>query len=415
MRQKIARVAREQGQLLAGAAIGLAAPFLLLLMLISVPASLAGGLGILLFVTVAWLTRRLADLQRRRATTVLGGPVTSPYSPLPTGILARTRALLGDPATWRDLTWLPCQFAMGVICVTLGLGLWLAAVQCMFAPLLRVLLPARTTFDPVVLEITGRSGPLTWLLVPVGVGLVLLAYRLPRHLVTGQARLASALLGPTSTARLTARVDRLTATRAAAVDASAVELRRVERDLHDGAQVRLVAATMNLGIAEDVIDADPASAKALMAEAKAGVGVALTELRDLVRGIHPPVLADRGLAGAVQALALTSGIPIELDLRLDRRLAAPVESAAYFVIAESLANAIRHSGAHRIQVAVAVAGDGDALRITVHDDGRGGADPSRGTGLRGIQRRLSAFDGTLSITSPPDGPTVLDMELPCAS
>jgi signal transduction histidine kinase len=207
----------------------------------------------------------------------------------------------------------------------------------------------------------------------------------------------------------------LTAARAAAVDASAVELRRVERDLHDGAQVRLVAATMNLGMAEDVIDADPAGAKVLMAEAKAGLGAALTELRDLVRGIHPPVLADRGLTGAVQALTLqlTSGIPIELDLRLDRRLAAPVESAAYFAIAESLGNALRHSRAQRIQVTVT--DQGDMLHITVGDNGRGGADPSRGTGLRGIQRRLSAFDGTLRITSPPAGPTVLDMELPCAS
>jgi signal transduction histidine kinase len=281
--------------------------------------------------------------------------------------------------------------------------------------LLRVLVPADTSYDPVVLEIVGRSGPLTWLMLPVGAGLVVAAYRLPRHLLAGQARLAGALLGPTSAARLSTRVDRLTAARAAAVDASAVELRRVERDLHDGAQVRLVAATMSLGMAEDAIDADPAGAKALMAEAKAGLGAALTELRDLVRGIHPPVLADRGLAGAVQALvlAVASGIPIELDLRLDRRLTAPVESAAYFVIAESLANAVRHSGARRIHVAVA---DADrALRIIVRDDGHGGADPSHGTGLRGIQRRLSAFDGSLRIASPAGGPTVLDMELPCAS
>ncbi|GII28626.1 sensor histidine kinase [Planotetraspora mira] len=359
------------------------------------------------------LTRRLADLQRRRAAAVLGVPVASPYAPSPAGLLARARATLSDPATWRDLAWLPCQFAAGVLGVTLGLGLWLAALQCLSAPLLRALLPTRTPYDPAVLEITGRSGPLTWLLVPVGVGLVIAAYRLPRHLVTGQAWLARALLGPTSTARLSARVNRLTATRAAAVDASAKELRRVERDLHDGAQVRLVAASMNLGMAEDVIDTDPAGAKALMAEAKAGMGEALTELRDLVRGIHPPVLADRGLAGAVQALAVSSGIPVELDLRLDRRLAAPVESSAYFVIAESLANAIRHSGARHIQVTVADAAH--VLRITVRDDGRGGADPSLGTGLRGIQRRLAAFDGTLRITSPPDGPTVLDMELPCAS
>ncbi|MBF9128965.1 sensor domain-containing protein [Plantactinospora sp. S1510] len=415
MRQELRRGAGEFGQLTVGTAIGLAAPFLLALTLVSVPSSLVAGLGIPLFVGAVWLTRRLADLQRHRAAAVLGAPVPSPYAPLSGGVLARTRTMFGDRATWRDLVWLLCQLPVGLLSLALGIGLWLAAAQFLVAPLLRALLPTRTSFDPVVLEITGRSGPLTWLMVPVGVGLVVLAYRLPRHLLAGQARLAGALLGPTSTARLSARVDRLTATRAAAVDASAVELRRVERDLHDGAQVRLVAATLNLGMAEDVIDADPAGAKVLVAEAKAGVGAALMELRDLVRGIHPPVLADRGLTGAVQALALklTSGIPIELDLRLDRRLAAPVESAAYFVIAESLGNALRHSGATRIQVTVT--DRREALHITVRDDGAGGAEPARGSGLRGIQRRLSAFDGSLDITSPPGGPTVLVMELPCGS
>jgi len=413
MRQRIARGARELGQLLVGAAIGLAGPFLFCLMLFALPATLAAGLGILLFVGAIWLTRRLADLQRHRAAVVLGEPVASPYVPLPTGLLVRTRTLVGDPATWRDLAWLLCQFVVGVVSVTLGLGLWLAAAECLSAPLLRALLPAETAFDPVVLEITGRSAPLTWLLVPVGALLVVVAYLLPRYLLAGQARLASWLLAPTAAAKLSRRVDHLTVTRAAAVDAAAVELRRVERDLHDGAQMRLVALTMNLGMAEDVVEADPAGAKALLAEARADAGAALSELRDLVRGIYPPVLADRGLAGAVQALALASAIPTELDLRLDRRLAAPVESAAYFVIAEALANAIRHSAAHRIHVTVI--DDGPALRITVRDDGRGGANPSRGTGLRGIQRRLSVFDGTLGIASPPGGPTVLDMELPCAS
>jgi signal transduction histidine kinase len=416
MRQQVGRIGVELGHLVVGAAIGIAGPVLLPLMLVSVPATLVAGLGILLFVGVVWLTRRLADLQRRRAAAVLGEPIASPYSPLPRGLLARTRALLGDPATWRDLAWLLCQFGVGVGCLTLGIGLWLAAVQCLFAPLLNALLPADTTFSPAVLELTGRSGPVPWLLVvPVGVLLVVVAYRLPRHLIAGQARLAGWLLAPTAAARLSVRVDELTATRAAAVDASAVELRRLERDLHDGAQVRLVALRMNLGMAEDAIDTDPADAKALLAEARAGASAALSELRDLVRGIHPPVLADRGLVDAVQALALTlaGSIPIELELRLDRRLAAPVESTAYFVVAESLANAVRHSEAHRIQVSVV--DSGPALRITVRDDGGGGADPARGTGLRGIQRRLSAFDGTLRIDSPPGGPTVLEMELPCAS
>jgi signal transduction histidine kinase len=415
MRQHVGRIGGELGQLVVDAAIGIAGPVLLSLMLVSVPATLVAGLGILLFVGVVWLTRRLADLQRRRAAAVLGEPLASQYAPLPRGLLARTRALLGDPATWRDLAWSLCQFVVGVGCLTLGIGLWLAAAQCLSAPLLNALLPADTTFSPAVLELTGRSGPLPWLLVPVGALLVVVAYRLPRHLIAGQARLAGWLLAPTAAARLSVRVEELAATRAAAVDASAVELRRLERDLHDGAQVRLVALTMNLGMAEDAIDTDPADAKALLAEARASAGAALSELRDLVRGIHPPVLADRGLVDAVQALALTlaSSIPIELELRLDRRLAAPVESAAYFVVAESLANAVRHSGAHRIQVSVV--DSGPALQVTVRDDGRGGADPARGTGLRGIQRRLSAFDGTLRIASPPGGPTVLEMELPCAS
>ncbi len=414
------RITHDLGELATGAAIGLAGPVLLYLTVLSLPASLAAGLGILLFIGVTWLTRRLADLQRRRATMVLGVRVESSYAPLPKGLLARTRTLISDPATWRDLAWLLCQFVVGIGCVPLALGLWLAAAECLSAPLLNALLPAHMTFDPAVLEITGRSGPLPWLIVPVGAGLVVVAYRLPEYLIAGQAQLASVLLAPAATARLSAwavrlaaQADRLTASRDAALDASAAELRRVERDLHDGAQARLVALTMSLGMAEDVIKADPAAAEALLAEAKANAGAALSELRDLARGIHPPVLADRGLADAVQALALSSSIPIELDLSLDRRLALPLEATAYFVIAESLTNAIKHSGTRRIQVAII--DNGAALRITVRDDGHGGADPSQGTGLRGIQHRLSAFDGTLRISSPPDGPTVLDMELPCGS
>ncbi|MEV6964084.1 sensor domain-containing protein [Hamadaea sp. NPDC051192] len=409
---RFARGARESGQLLVGAVIGLPAPFLLAMILLSVPTSLVAGLGVVVFGVAGSLLRRLANVQRDRAAALLGRPVERPYPDYPEGLLPRARALVSDTSTWRDLAWLVSQFGLGIAGLAAGLGLWLAAVECLTAPLLRALLPARTGFDPAVLEFTGRSTLLGWLLVPVGAGLAFLAYRLPRHLLSGQARLAATLLRPTSAAQLSARVDRLTATRAAAVDASAAELRRIERDLHDGAQMRLVAVRMNIGMAQDVLDADPATARALMAEASASAGSALTELRDLVRGIHPPMLADRGLVGAAQALALSSSIPVELDLRLDRRLTAPVESAAYFVLAESMVNAIRHSGATRIQVAVA--DHGHFLSLAVHDNGRGGAHAGRGTGLRGIQRRLSAFDGSLRISSPTGGPTTLEMELPCA-
>ena len=413
VRRVAARTARELSQLLAGAAIGLAGMALVYVSLWCVPLTLLGGVGILLFCGVVWVTRRLAGLQRRRVAAVLGEAVPSPYVPLPSRPLARARVLLADPATWRDLAWLPCQFLAGVVGVWLGFGLWLAAVECLCAPALRALLPTGASVNPAVLDITGRSQPLTWLLVPVGVLLAVVAYRVPRHLIAAQTRLARWLLAPGQSARLAARVERLTATRAAAAGSAAAELRRVERDLHDGAQARLVGLTMHLGMARDVLDGDPAGAKTLLARAQADAGAALSELRDLVRGIHPPVLADRGLTGAVQALALTSPISTDLDLHLDRRPPAAVERAAYFAIAEALTNAVRHSTANRI--GITITDNGRAVRITVRDDGQGGADPARGTGLRGIQRRLSIFDGTLHIISPPGGPTVLDMELPCVS
>ena len=411
--KRIREHARVLGWLAAGAAIGLPAPVLLALVVASVPASAVAGLGIVLFAVVVWISRRLTALQRRRVRTVLGVAVPAPYRPLPSRPLPRLRMVVGDPATWRDLAWLPCQFVAGLAGFVLPVAVWLGALQCVTAPLLRTLLPEPTGFDPVVLELTGRSAVLTWALVPIGAGLAIVAYRLPRHLVRVQARLAASLLGPTAAAVLHHRVDRLTETRAATVDASAAELRRIERDLHDGAQARLVAMAMSLGVAEDVIDADPAGAKVLLAEARAGAGAALIELRDLVRGVHPPVLADRGLAAAVEALMLDAALPGELDLRLRRRLAAPVEAAAYFAVAEALTNAVRHSGAARITVAIVDAGT--ALHITVRDDGCGGADPAGGTGLHGIRRRLSAFDGELRVDSPAGGPTVLEMAVPCAS
>ncbi|HEX4702423.1 MAG TPA: sensor domain-containing protein [Pseudonocardiaceae bacterium] len=387
------RAVRELRQLLTGLVIGLPGPAVLFLTVFSVPASVAAGVGVVLFLGAVWCTRQVAQLQRRRLA-VPG----SLYLPLPKGPLARARALVEDPATWRDLAWLSCQFVAGVAGVVIGVGLWLAAGECLLAP---------------VLEMVGRSGPLAWLLMPLGGGLLVVAYQVPRHLLAAQTGLGRWLLAPTAAAQLAARVDRLIATRAAAVDATAVELRRVERDLHDGAQMRLAALSLHLGMAEDVLDTDPAEARALLVEARANAGTALSELRDLVRGIHPPVLAERGLVGAVRNLALASGIPVDVDLRLDGRLAASVESAAYFAIAESLANANRHSGAHRI--GIAIAHDGAALHVTVRDDGHGGADPAAGSGLRGIQHRLSPLDGTLRITSPPTGPTVLEMQLPCGS
>jgi signal transduction histidine kinase len=220
-----------------------------------------------------------------------------------------------------------------------------------------------------------------------------------------------ALLGRAPDAQLARRVQRLTESRAVAVDTAAADLRRLERDLHDGAQARLVALGMNLRAAEKLIHSSPEAAAALVAEARETSARALTELRELVRGVHPPVLADRGLADAVLALALDSPLNVETDIDLPGRVPAPVETACYFSVAELLTNAAKHSGARDARIAVSHSAG--TLRIEVTDFGLGGADPARGTGLAGVEKRLATFDGILVVSSPAGGPTIVVMEVPC--
>ncbi|HXW44483.1 MAG TPA: histidine kinase [Streptosporangiaceae bacterium] len=220
------------------------------------------------------------------------------------------------------------------------------------------------------------------------------------------------LLGLAPDAQLVEAVERLTQSRAVAVDTAAADVRRLERDLHDGAQARLVALGMNLRAAEKLIHSSPDAAAALVAEAREASARALTELRELVRGVHPPVLADRGLADAVRALALDSPLNVRTDVDLPGRVPAPVETACYFSVAELLTNAAKHSGAREARVAISHC-DG-MLRIEVTDFGLGGADPGRGSGLAGIERRLATFDGILAISSPAGGPTIAVLEVPCA-
>ena len=212
--------------------------------------------------------------------------------------------------------------------------------------------------------------------------------------------------------QLTKRVQTLTQTRYDAVDTAAAELRRIERDLHDGAQARLVALGMSLQAAERMFPVSPEAALALVAEAKESSSRALTELRDLVRGIYPPVLADRGLADAIRALALDAPLPVELDMDLPSVVELPVASAVYFSVAEALANAAKHARAHSVRIQLGHAAG--MLRAQVTDDGWGGADPAQGTGLAGVERRLAAFDGILAVNSPPGGPTIVVIEVPCA-
>ena len=242
----------------------------------------------------------------------------------------------------------------------------------------------------------------------IGQGLVLLAagvYLMPRVV-------REHLAGAPEVAALTERVETLTQTRHDAVDTAAAELRRIERNLHDGAQARLVAVGMSLRAAERMFASNPEAALALVSEARETSSRALTDLRDLVRGIYPPVLADRGLADAVRALALDSPLRTELDVDLPGEVEMPVGAAVYFGVAEVLANAVRHSGARTIRIHLRHAAG--ALRAEVTDDGAGGADPAAGTGLAGVERRLATFDGILAVSSPPGGPTIVAIEVPCA-
>ncbi|PYC80266.1 sensor histidine kinase [Streptomyces tateyamensis] len=380
--------------------------------------------------------RRLTDWTRRLLGRWCGVRIRSPYRPLPVAHgteqrMLRLGRMLADPATWRDLVWTAVNACGGfllvlapVIAVIYGLGA-LASLHGGSGPppeLPGVPLP---TLPPVPVQPAPQAGLAAlltqpwrhgalglWAVVPLGLALISVALLAAPRLLTGYGRLAAALLGPTREAQLAQRVEHLAITRSDTIDSGAAELRRIERDLHDGAQARLVAMGMTLNAAEQLFESSPQAARALLAEAKQASAKALAELRDLVRGIHPPVLADRGLPDAVHALALDLPLRAQFSGELPGRAPAPVESAGYFAVSELLANVSKHARAQ--QVWIEIGHTGGALRIVVTDDGHGGADPARGTGLRGLERRLAAFDGVLAVSSPLGGPTIATLEIPCA-
>jgi signal transduction histidine kinase len=397
------------------AAVGLAITNLPLLAvsIVAIALSPVPFLGLALVPWTMQLVRIRTDLERRLAAKS-GVLIARPYHPAPDrgmpGGWQQFRWTVTDPATWRDLAWLVPGAIVGG-----GLGL-----ICFLVPLYGL---QGITLTPLWIWLgTGWYGyGTTWPITSIADGLASLpqgAIILAAGLAIApwlryvDARFARLFLAPTRAAELRLRVTQLTATRADTVDAQAAELRRIERDLHDGAQARLVSLGMMIGLAEELVERDPGAARRLLAEARTASGTALVELRHLVRGIHPPVLAERGLDGAVRALALSLPMPVTVDIDLPGRPATPVESAAYFAVAEALVNMSRHSGARTGSVSLRHA-DG-ALTMVVADDGGGAADPTAGTGLRGIERRLAAFDGTMALSSPPGGPTVVSMELPCA-
>jgi signal transduction histidine kinase len=369
------------------------------------------GLPILAGTMLAW--RGGAWLERRWVGFTLGAHIAEPYRPLPDGgLLARWLAMAADPATWKDFAYLVLLFPLGLVWFMVTVTLWSLALTMLTAPLYYRLLPDDridivwfSDRPNVVLD----TLPEALAVAVLGLLLCVAAAWATRGMAIAHAAIAQGLLGP-SPAQLRARVAALQASRDRAVDSAEDERRRIERDLHDGAQQRLVALAMDLGMAKEKLRTDPQAATELVGEAHEEAKRALADLRDLARGIHPAVLADRGLDAAISALAARSPVPVGVEV-VTERLPGAVESTAYFVVAEALTNAAKHARAGEITVRIARR-DG-LLVVEVSDDGDGGADPARGSGLRGLADRVAAIDGRLTVTSPAGGPTVVRAELPC--
>ena len=372
------------------------------------------GIGILLVPVAVKAMRSLADWKRRTAHQWSGIRVESPYLPLPPaepgfrGRFDEAVWLLKDPGTWRDFAWLFMDLCVSPMLALFSMatvigGLLGLAMPIIWEPFAKNWPDGSFYLFVPVNETTAPFMPIPGLLVLLA-GLLLAPWWVKLH-----SRFVRWALGPTKRTRIAA----LSQSRRETRDSSAAELRRIERDLHDGTQARLVAMGMTINTAQAMMRNDPEAAEALLTEAKNASATALGELRDLVRGIHPPVLADRGLGDAVRALAADCAIPAEVNVEIPERVGPALESAAYFAVSELLGNVVKHSGANRVDIDLRI--ENDELRISVTDDGRGGANPETGTGLRGIERRLAAFDGLLVIQSPIGGPTSAHITLPVES
>lgn len=367
--------------------------------------------------------RRTADRERALAAAWSGVTVEAPpAAPMrrdrePLGLIGRYRWLFADPQRRREWRWAALFSLVGGLISAVPVTLLLYGLYGLFLAAFGPYLATRGRSWEGSLWYTGfevTDGPTAAMAAVTAVAIGAAGVAVAPAVVSLRARFVRAVLAPGDQEMMAARIAHLAATRSDAADTSAAELRRIERDLHDGAQARLVAMGMTLDAAEHRLKDDPEAVAALLAEARASSSAALKELRDLVRGIHPPVLADRGLADAVRSLALLSPLETEATVDLPGRPDAPVESAVYFAVAETVTNAAKHADAERLWIDLGYDTGRRVLRVTVTDDGRGGADPAGGTGLTGIERRLATFDGVLAVNSPAGGPTQVSMEVPCA-
>jgi signal transduction histidine kinase len=370
--------------------------------------------GLPLGVLTLLLARAAASGERALVRAALGAEIPNPHRPLPTGgLLVRARAIARDPATWRDFGYWLLMLPLGAVEFSITLALWATVAATVLLPLYLHWLPATWEVllpwgDVWSIDTFAKAIPVSVLGLLFG----LVALRLIRVMGRGHAALARAVLGPTRASLLSAEAERLSASRARGVEAAEAERRRIERDLHDGAQQRLVAVAMGLGRARGKLDSDPDSARELIAEAHADAKLAISELRDLARGIYPSVLGDRGLDAALSSLAARCPVPVTVTVDVEPRPPAAVESTAYFTVAEALTNLAKHSGATAAHVGVTRMEN--SVVVEVVDDGRGGAQARPGGGLAGLADRAATIDGVVVVLSPVGGPTVVRAELPCA-
>ncbi|MFJ3900386.1 sensor histidine kinase [Streptomyces sp. NPDC090025] len=372
-------------------------------------------LGVPVLAAALAVCRGFGATERTRARGMLGLDVAAP-EPVrgkTGGALSWMGASLKSGASWRHLLYALLHFPWAVLSFSLSLTFFAYGWGLFTYPLWRWVFPMYAGQDG--LQIYGDETHDIYLDSPfeitvtclVGLVFVLIAPWLLRGLVAVDKAMVSGLLGPS---RLANRVTELESDRGVVVDTAAADLRRIERDLHDGAQARLVALAMDLGLAKEKLAHDPKAAAVMVDEAHGEVKLALQELRDLARGIHPAILTDRGLDAALSAVAARSTVPVTVDVDLPGRPAAAIEGIAYFTVSELLQNVSKHARARRAQVDVWRT-DG-RLMLQVRDDGVGGADPAAGSGLAGLAERIDAVDGVLAVDSPAGGPTTVTVELP---
>ena len=393
------------GYLLLSGAAGLAGLILMPLSLVVVTLIAVVGLGLLLLPHWLGFLVGWADLHRMRAARLLGEEVPV----LSVRASAGSRALLRDPRVRRVLAWLPVftvvSLVLGLVALLLP-GLVVNTVQA----LSWWAIPADMEPTMYWYRVDGWAIALATVVGQAVLFVVLARWVVP-PLARAHARLSLRMLAPSETEVLAERVNRLNRTRADVVDTHGAELRRIERDLHDGTQARLVAIAMQLGVARESVS-DPAVA-ALLERAHEGTEEAMAELREVIRHVYPPILADRGLPGALTALAARTSVPVRLDVTDPGELPVAVETAAYYVVTEAVANAVRHGAP--TSISIRLARESGLLRVEVRDDGRGGIDETAGSGVSGLRRRVAALDGRVAVDGPLGGPTVIGAELPCGS